>query len=540
MKTKFTFLFLLFISLDLFSQSDNFWNIDGRVGENANTPLPFASVFVNNTSIGTNTDKFGFFSLKIPETFQKIDLIISFIGYKTVKRTISKNDAQKSNLSFTLNVENNLLKEVTVTTKTDRAWKRKWKQFEEALFGESDFANDCSILNKEVVRLEYDDENDNKLIATATQPIVIMNKALGYKITLTLLKLETDTKITYLSGYKFFEVIEPESEKIKNRQTKNIQDAYRNSFRNFLVSLAQNSLERDDFEVFRFNHVPNIIYDKIDLEEGLSKGNIQKMRADSICKYDVQTKQNILISDAPLIVFNKSERIYPPVFVNHPYLYSQIILPRGLCTFSDNGWLLNPNGIILKDFWGKEGVANLLPENFIIEPSERKTVNINAINVKRDSLILSTKYLLIPEIKSQEMVLSQGSSIKFEEDKVKTIATNDYTIKVTEDDVNYSIFRLLRRIPGLRVIEKGNSLDYQIFFVEKVASNFKDATGGGDDDHTPGLLLDGVLYDERNTVISILNSVNLRQIKTIGAVRFGNGAAFGVRGGNGTIVITTK
>lgn len=540
MKTTFIFTFLLFFSLNLFSQSGKFWNIKGRVGENINTPLPFANVFINNTSIGTTTDELGFFVLNIPDVFKKVDLIISFIGYKTVKQSISINDVQKINLSFILNVEINLLKEVKVTAKTSRDWNRRWRQFEQALFGESDYADDCSILNKEVIRLDYEDDS-KKLIATATQPIIILNRALGYKLTLTLLKFETDAKITYLAGYKFFEVIKPESEKIKNKQDKNIKDAYKNSFRNFLASLAHNSLERDDFEVFRFNYVPSVVQNNIDLEAGLSKGDIQKMQADSICKYDVQTKQNILISDAPLIIFNKNKRVYPPIFSNYPYLFSQIILPRGFCTFSENGWLINPNGILLKDFWGREGIANLLPENFNVESVQRDTININAISIKRDSLILSTKYLQIPEIKSQEMVLLKENSVKIEEEKVKTIATNDYTIKLTEDDVNYSIFRLLRKIPGLRVIEKGNSLDYQIFFVEKRVSNFNDAMGGsGKDDHTPALLLDGVLYDERSTVIAILNSVNLRQVKTIGAVRFGNGAAFGVRGANGTIVITTK
>jgi hypothetical protein len=40
--------------------------------------------------------------------------------------------------------------------------------------------------------------------------------------------------------------------------------------------------------------------------------------------------------------------------------------------------------------------------------------------------------------------------------------------------------------------------------------------------------------------MNILNSLNVQDIKELGAIKYGNSAAFGSRGANGTIVITTK
>jgi hypothetical protein len=50
------------------------------------TPIPGASVFLNNTSVGTVTNSQGQFELLIPAG--RFDLIISSIGYETVNQPI--------------------------------------------------------------------------------------------------------------------------------------------------------------------------------------------------------------------------------------------------------------------------------------------------------------------------------------------------------------------------------------------------------------------------------------------------------------------
>jgi hypothetical protein len=64
--------------------------------------------------------------------------------------------------------------------------------------------------------------------------------------------------------------------------------------------------------------------------------------------------------------------------------------------------------------------------------------------------------------------------------------------------------------------------------------------GGGGGSLTPALLFDGNFIDDEGTVMNILNSLTVRDIKSLGAVKYGNSAAFGARGANGTIVIVTN
>jgi hypothetical protein len=61
--------------------------------------------------------------------------------------------------------------------------------------------------------------------------------------------------------------------------------------------------------------------------------------------------------------------------------------------------------------------------------------------------------------------------------------------------------------------------------------------GGGGGTITPALLYDGNFIDEESTVMNILNNLSVIDIKSLGAVKYGNSAAFGARGANGTIVI---
>lgn len=64
--------------------------ISGRVLNEKGEPLPFASVYVKGTSIGTNTNTEGFFQLEVPEGAQQI--VFQFLGYKTETRQVASGD----------------------------------------------------------------------------------------------------------------------------------------------------------------------------------------------------------------------------------------------------------------------------------------------------------------------------------------------------------------------------------------------------------------------------------------------------------------
>jgi hypothetical protein len=247
MKTGIQFLIILLLSFSAFSQNTS-WEISGKVAEKSKIPVPFANVYVNNTSIGTTTNQNGFFSLKIPARFQKIDLIISFVGYETLKKTLIKSDTKTQNLSFTL--QNGLeLKEVKVIAQHDKEWRKKWKIFNRGLLGESEYFKDCKILNPEVIVLTYD--KNKKVVATAREPIIIQNDAFGLKIKFQMDRFESDGEKTYFSGLKYFEKNNPISPIDEKRWEKHKKKSYRDSFRSFLVALKDNKLQESGFAVFK-------------------------------------------------------------------------------------------------------------------------------------------------------------------------------------------------------------------------------------------------------------------------------------------------
>ncbi len=172
-------LFILFLfPTYLFAQNLN-WQVSGKVVDKSKKTVPFANVYINNTSIGTTTDQNGDFSLRIPARFAKIDLVISFVGYETLKKTILQLEKKHQNLVFTLQTGIEL-KEVKVVAKHDNEWRKKWKVFNRGLLGESEFFKDCKILNPEVIVLTYDKKKN--VVATAREPLIIQNDAFGLKI----------------------------------------------------------------------------------------------------------------------------------------------------------------------------------------------------------------------------------------------------------------------------------------------------------------------------------------------------------------------
>jgi outer membrane receptor for ferrienterochelin and colicins len=83
---KFSILFLFLFSFflpDLISQT----TLTGVVKDSLNKPVPFASVYLSKTTIGTLTDNNGAFSLNIPHDGAN-EMITSCVGYQSNSQVI--------------------------------------------------------------------------------------------------------------------------------------------------------------------------------------------------------------------------------------------------------------------------------------------------------------------------------------------------------------------------------------------------------------------------------------------------------------------
>src|SRR5690349_18270644 len=96
-------------------------------------PIPYASVFLSNTSIGTQTKEDGSFQVAIPAG--KYELIVSSIGYETFNRTITGSSQEEINIQLKLKAET--METVVIEPYEKDGWATWGKFFIENFIGTS-------------------------------------------------------------------------------------------------------------------------------------------------------------------------------------------------------------------------------------------------------------------------------------------------------------------------------------------------------------------------------------------------------------------
>ena len=170
---------LLLLNFNLKAQT----TITGVVTDSLNKPIPFASVYLSKTTIGTSTDNKGVYLLSVPQV-GVYEMITSCVGYNPYSQIISA-DGKRQIINIKLSVNLFLLNEVTVKSK-DRNRQKNYAQFVKMFIGETVNSESCKIINPEDLHL-YRDPQNNILKGYSLKPLKIENKALGYNILYDLL-----------------------------------------------------------------------------------------------------------------------------------------------------------------------------------------------------------------------------------------------------------------------------------------------------------------------------------------------------------------
>lgn len=87
-----------------------------------NEPLPYATISVTRSAIGTVSNEAGEFELFIPEKLRDDSLLISYVGYGTVKRKIAD---LKASQTFYLGEAPTVLNEIVVSGESARTLVQK-------------------------------------------------------------------------------------------------------------------------------------------------------------------------------------------------------------------------------------------------------------------------------------------------------------------------------------------------------------------------------------------------------------------------------
>ena len=367
---------LLFFNLFFLELSAQI-NLEGKIYFK-NEPKSNVTVYLNNSTTGTITNKNGEFNLEVKNGIYQ--LIISHIGFQTIKYGIDTSTYTKP-LIFSLLEDVFVLDEVVISEKKNNdEWEYNFSVFIREFIGTSEFSKSCTIQNPEVLFFEFDSQN-NILTAEAIATLHIKNDALGYDIFYDLKHFSIEKKSTKYLGYSYFKELKGSKNKQKKWQ-KNRLKAYNGSQVHFYKSVLKNSSQKEGFVIDQFVRKKN--KDRPSQEEllkatkTLSKSNVA---LNFSSKIDIP-KNSI---DSALVILKKAKL---PKYID--YLYKSEIASSDIIHEENNQTYLQfennlritylrekeEKGYILRSSFSKPRkafpqVSNIIPlaEKFIIYPS---------------------------------------------------------------------------------------------------------------------------------------------------------------------------
>lgn len=249
------FLPLFFCCSSYLLQAQDNKLVTGQVTDmQSGAPVGAASVFINNSTYAQICNEQGLFELK---NFPKppFELTVTAIGYEpfTLRVTMSSASAP---LQVKLQQKLIGLEEVTIISPEKEGWLKYGKLFTEEFIGYSPFAQQCKLLNKEVLEFRYD-KKDNTLYVSAAEPLRIENSATGYLITYWLKDFEFQfgSRKLFFKGYTRFTVLQSSKEKKNKQWTANRLMAYNGSINHFMRSLYKNNTAPEGFVIRRMKRM---------------------------------------------------------------------------------------------------------------------------------------------------------------------------------------------------------------------------------------------------------------------------------------------
>jgi hypothetical protein len=219
-------------------------------------PLPFASVFLANTTRGATTDAQGHYALMgVPAGHYA--LAATYLGYQLRQQQVAVANSTIT-IDFLLPPAAQQLSEIVVRPNPNR--EADYQRFLELFLGQSTFAKQCRVRDSDAVRIDYDAQQ-KLLTASVPHALEVDNLALGYRLTFYDLDFQASFAdqlmlMTTLSKIVFREL--PGSAGKQRRWAANRQHAYLGSYPHFLRSLYANTVAQEGFRVQRLRRVPNL------------------------------------------------------------------------------------------------------------------------------------------------------------------------------------------------------------------------------------------------------------------------------------------
>ena len=354
---QFLFLSLLLANSGAFSQQ----LFKGTIVDAArDEPIPYATVFLTNTTFGVSADEEGRFALNAPKG--NYDVIVRMLGYEPLTFSLNTAEIKPQGYRIMLQPIEDELDEIEVKEERDPAWYRNLEIFKAYFLGTSANSKNAEIRNETDLRLD-DQSTQGVLTVKAVDVLEVENPNLGYRIQYLL----TDFRYDRSKGYTFYggnPLFFPDSTlgpaKLKKVE-KAREEAYRGSLQHFIQALYLGKVREEGFEIRRLDRLP---------KDG---GFLDQLTSEIVDEETLLSRDRdgtVMISyDFHLHILYKLEKEsteYAGV-MNGPKAGNQTTIMKlevDSLELYENGGYSDPFGIMVEGYMAWERVADLLPLDY--------------------------------------------------------------------------------------------------------------------------------------------------------------------------------
>lgn len=348
--------------LTAFSQTGQ---ITGKVLDSkTQEPLPFANVFINNTTLGVAADANGEFTLK-NVSIGIADVVFSFVGYKSYQTKLTVNAAEQLKITIKLIPDEIELENIEVKGTRDKEWDKQLKKFEKIFLGETKNATSCKIVNSWAIDFTEDTNSPQPIFsAKSSSPIEIENIALGYKIYFYLKSFQASSKGYIILGNFRFEEMLTKDPKLAKRWTDNRLEVYQQSDRFLFKAILDKRLKEQGFMLYtdKPGYEASTLRSSVFSQE-LNKSVI-RYNTDNIVspgkragEYKIQLKGRIEVHNLNGIAQKKT-------YKDIPYPIAWLEVAGNVVDVTSNGVVLNSTNVTTSGYMSNARVGDLLPFDY--------------------------------------------------------------------------------------------------------------------------------------------------------------------------------
>jgi TonB-dependent SusC/RagA subfamily outer membrane receptor len=358
-----------------------------------NQGLPYANVFINNTSLGTASDVRGNFTIT-GITPGIVEIVVSYVGYKSLSLRQSIRPDETITLTIHLQEDQGQLTEVEVTGTRDKTWEKQLQQFEKVFLGDNEFGRQCRIQNPWVLEFQETKADGSSLFtATAARALVIENLALGYTVTYYLRSFTATPSFYSIMGDIRFQ--ELNSNDIKQIQTweQNRMRAWRGSYRHLFKSLIEGQSRQEGFNLYYRTAGSTVRDSQNNTFSSQINNTLQPLNLSSIVQLAEQGTGYRLRFPSQVEAHYTAEFSTARVYRDISFPVSWLDFRHGYLDVNRDGIVSNAGDLVVSGAMNEARIAHLLPNNY--QPGDAlKQLDIKSWYTEQKLLRLQEKVYL--------------------------------------------------------------------------------------------------------------------------------------------------